>query len=138
MIAMTILQQKLNRVTGFTLIEVLVALAILAIALSGLIKGGSDNAVNAAYLGEKTMAHWVAMNKVAELQLQMKWPAIGVRHGTAEMGDQEWRWETEINTTPDRDVRRLVVTVSGINDDGVLDSVVAFLPKPPSITGSNP
>jgi general secretion pathway protein I len=124
--------------SGFTLIEVLVALAVLAIALSALIKGGSDNAANAAYLRDKTLAHWVAMNRVTELQLQPQWPATGKRHGTAEMGDREWRWDTEVKTTPDGDVRRLIVTVSELDSEGVLDEVVAFLAKPPPQAGPSP
>jgi general secretion pathway protein I len=127
-----------KRATGFTLIEVLVALAVLAIALSALIKGGSDNAANAAYLRDKSLAHWVAINRVAELQLQLQWPATGKRHGTAEMGDREWRWDTEVKTTPDADVRRLIVTVSEPDGEGVLDEVVAFLAKPPPSAGPSP
>lgn len=118
-----------SRTRGFTLLEVLVALAVLAVALSALIKSGSDNAANAAHLQDKTLAHWVAMNKVAELQLEREWPATGKRRGSAEMADREWRWETEVKTTPDKDVRRLEVRIRQRNEESVLAELVAFLPR---------
>ena len=48
---------------GFTLLEVLVALAILAISLAVLLKISAQNANNAAYLRDKTFAHWIALNQ---------------------------------------------------------------------------
>ncbi len=55
---------------GFTLLEVLVALAVLAIAMAALIKTGGENTRSAAYLRDKTLAQWVAMNVIAEQRLK--------------------------------------------------------------------
>lgn len=115
---------------GFTLIEVLVALAVLAIALGALVRGGADAANNAAYLRDKTLAHWVALNTVAEQQLDAQWPSIGKRKGDAELAGREWRWERVVETTGDGDVRRLIVTVEQRDEPGVLAEVVAYLPRP--------
>jgi general secretion pathway protein I len=117
---------------GFTLLEVLVALAVLAIALASLLKGIFSNAANEAYLRDKTLAQWVAMNVVAEQQLAEQWPSKGNKQGSENMGGHEWFWRYEISETFDEDVRRLEVKVRASDDSDVspLSSVVAFLPKP--------
>lgn len=105
-----------QRAAGFTLIEVLVALAILAIALGAIIKTMSSNAYNAIYLRDRTLAHWVAMNKVTELQISPTWPSPGKTDGHSLMGSREWFWVTEIATTPDADVETIKVSVSDKRD----------------------
>jgi general secretion pathway protein I len=117
---------------GFTLLEVLVALAVLAIAMAALIKGGADNARGAAYLRDKTLAQWVAMNVVAEQRLAAGWPATGTRRGQEEMAGHEWYWELTVAETFDEDIRRLEVAVRATEEKeaGRLVNLVAFLPRP--------
>jgi len=119
---------------GFTLLEVLVALAVLAIAMAALIKGGADNARGAAYLRDKTLAQWVAMNVVAEQRLAGGWPAPGKQRGSEEMARHEWFWELTVAETFDEDMRRLEVAVRGEEkkEAGTLVTLVAFLPRPPT------
>lgn len=131
------------RAAGFTLLEVLVALAIVAIALSALIKAGTENAANAAYLREKTFAHWVALNAVTELQVRNAWPAPGKLEGTAAMADREWDWSAAVETTVDTTVRRMTVEVRPRDGRGQpLARLVSFLQQPvvptTSTTGTNP
>ena len=127
--------QRHHRVNGFTLLEVMVALAVLTIALAALIKGTADNANNAAYLRDKTLAQWVGMNVVAEQQLQAKWNEKGVERGDEEMGNHTWYWSAKLSKTFDEDVRRLEVEVrdSDARDTTPLVSLVAFLPRPPRV-----
>ncbi len=96
---------------GFTLIEVLVALAVLAIALSAIIKTMSTNTLNSIYLRDRTLAQWVALNKITELQLGPNWPNPGTSDGSTVMGNHEWFWEAEIKTTPDVDVDTITLRV---------------------------
>ncbi len=119
---------------GFTLLEVLIALVVLAVALASLVKGVGGNASNEAYLRDKTLAQWVALNVVAEMQLAEKWPDKGKKQGNETMGGYEWFWRTEISDTFDEDVRRLEVKVrrNDDTDETPLSSIVAFLPKPVS------
>lgn len=89
-----------NRERGFTLLEVLVALAVIAVALSAAIKAAGSNVDNAAYLRDRTFAHWVAMNKLAEMQTMNKFPSAGsTDRGTQLMAGHEWHWTVK-TTTP--------------------------------------
>lgn len=116
--------------SGFTLMEVLVALAVVAVALAALLKGASANAVNAAYLRDKSLAHWVAMNVVAERQLGLQQEGLSGDRGEEEMGGRRWAWRAELKDTFDKAIWRLEVEVRPADRDEVLASLVAFLPRP--------
>jgi len=94
---------------GFTLLEVLVALTILAITLTAVIKTSIQQVENLRYLRDKTLAHWVAMNVLTEIQ--NTWPALGEQSGKAIMADREWSWTMQISKTADNELRRLDVQV---------------------------
>ena len=71
---------------GFTLLEIMVALAVLAISLGAIIKVAAESASTISYLRERTIASWVAANKINETLLAQEWPGLGNRRGTVEMG----------------------------------------------------
>ncbi len=107
--------QRRNR--GFTLIEVTVALLILAIALSAIIKATSDNTSNASYLRDKTIAHWVAINKITEMHISDELPATGSIEGESKMAGREWFWKTTVTATEDSYVHKIVVEVKAERND---------------------
>lgn len=116
---------------GFTLLEILVALAILATAMGALIKGGSQSAATASYLRDKSYAHWVAQNKVTELQLAKKWLTPGSNKGSSMMAGEEWYWNIKVAKTFDADVQRIDVSVRRErNGQSPLVTLIAFLAKP--------
>ena len=86
-------------ITGFTLLELLVAVAILTIVALTSLSNNSRIISNNTYLHEKTLAHWVAMNKAAELRLAGAW-LTGEGEGSAIMADRKWQWT--INAEPTR------------------------------------
>ena len=100
-----------SRQQGFTLIEVLAAVAVLALALGATITGASQYAANASYLRDKAIASWVARNKLVELHLAPAWPELGKSDGTEAMAGRDWRWRMEVLKTPDDAVRRVDVYV---------------------------
>lgn len=97
---------------GFTLVEVLIAVAVLAIAMAAIISAMARQADNAGYLRQKTIALWVAHNRLTELQLKPEWPAIGRADGKMEMSGLEWRWETTVTQAPgQKKLRRIDIKV---------------------------
>ena len=101
----------MNTQRGFTLLEVLVALAFMAIMLGTLFEGMNQYGHNGAQLKEKTLAGWVARNQVVEWQLIKPWPAPLQKQGKEKMAGHEWFWKVRISNTEDPEVRRLDVEV---------------------------
>ena len=119
---------------GFSLLEVIIAIAVLAFAMTALVEGAGRGAFNANHLKEKTLAHWVALNKIAEYQLQPTWPAVGLQKGTYDMANFDWRWEARVTETEDKNVRRLEMDVRmGPNAKSAMTKVTAFLDNPESV-----
>jgi len=124
-------KSELGKIGGFTLLEILVALAVVAIALSAIVSEVSNNVKNAARLRDKTLAHWVAMNKVTEWQTSGDWPSPGVTEGDALMAEYEWHWSLTVSTTEDEDVRRMDVEVRADQDAKNPDaSIIAYIGRP--------
>lgn len=127
------------RQSGFTLVEVLVAVAVLAIAMAAIITTMARQADNAGYLRQKTIAVWVAHNRLAELQLERSPPSTGRTEGRAEMSGAEWNWQTEIKATQDERLHRIDVSVAGpvqkgragIKKTGFLAQITGFLAVEP-------
>ena len=120
-----------RRCSGFTLLEVLIALAILAIALASIITVSANQSVNVAYLRDKTLSHWVAMNQMTELQISNEWPATGTRKGDEEMGLHKWHWVREVSKTPDDRVRQVEIRVyREKGDERSVSHLVSFLSQP--------
>lgn len=84
---------------GFTLVEVLVAVAVLAIAMAAIIKATAENGANAGYLRDKTFAHWIASNKLAEMQLSGAW-ADGGQDSNRRFAGKQWPVHVEITAFP--------------------------------------
>jgi general secretion pathway protein I len=95
------------RSTGFTLIEVLVALAVIAIALGAILSTSGSQASQATYLKQKTIAHWIAMNEITNLQIKKEWPSTGTSTGTAKMVGREWFWQRVVLKTEDKNARQV-------------------------------
>lgn len=96
---------------GFTLVEILVALAVLAIALTAAAHSLGNAADTTAALRERTLARWVAEDKLAELELRREWPALDTKEGDAEMGGRKFHWIQETGVTPVTRMRRVELSV---------------------------
>ena len=117
---------------GFTLLEILVALTVLAVTLAAIIKAAGDYTANQAYLRDRTLALWVARNVLVEYQVENAWPRVGENKGTAEMGRAEWDWLARISQTEEAELRRLDVEVRPLDEDDSQPLAVlsGFLWKP--------
>lgn len=96
---------------GFTLLEVAIALAVVAIALLALAGTGSHATRHAADLRERTLALWVAENLVAEERLRADGPRRGRFQGSRRMGPREWHWVMLVQPSPEPAVYRIDVIV---------------------------
>ena len=97
----------LQRNRGFTLLEVLVALTIIALSLGALISTSGSQASNAAYLKQKTIAHWVALNEITKLQVENKWLGKGDTRGTTTMAGYDWYWTRTVIETEDKNTQQV-------------------------------
>lgn len=114
---------------GFTLIEVLVALAILTIALSVVMHSMGQAIDLTANLRDRQVALWVAQNRLVQHQLQRDFPATDTTEGTTEMGGREWRWREQVSATPEAALRRIEIEVRTAGSPALLARLVGFLER---------
>ena len=119
---------------GFTLLEVMVSLLIVALALTTLVKGAAGNVNNANELRDKTFSQWVAVNKINEWRAQKLFPPVGKTSGQQMMGKEEWYWVAQVINTENKDIRRVEISVykdeeKKDNKDQFVIRLVSFLSK---------
>ena len=121
---------KRTRAPGFTLIEVLVALAIVAVALSAGMRALAQGADGASSLKARTLALWVAENRLARAQLDLSAQGATVASGDETQAGMTLAWRQTIGTTPNPAFRRIeiVVTEPG-RPDYALARLVGYLPN---------
>ena len=118
---------------GFTLVEVMVALAIVALALPALLVALYQQIDATAYLRDKTVAHAVAANKLSEIRIRSRAQGEllkGRDSGVTGMAERDWYWWMESKVTEVPLFYRLQIDVALGEEDvnSPLYSLVAFLP----------
>ena len=96
---------------GFTLVEVLVALVLVALGMAALLTALNSAATSTGYLRDKAFAHWVATNRLIETRLATNPPQNGSTDGVIEFGNQKWRWLQVVAATEVPGIRRIDVSV---------------------------
>ncbi|SFW42164.1 general secretion pathway protein I [Pseudomonas sp. NFACC19-2] len=97
---------------GFTLLEVLVALAIFALIAASVLTASARSVRTASQLENKTLAMWVADNRLTELQLVDTPPADGRDQGQVAFAGRRWLWQSEIQATSEPAMRRVTLWVA--------------------------
>ena len=133
---------KNNKNKGFTLLEVLVALAVFAVAAIALMRVSESQLQLSARLEDKTFAHWVALNMVSEMQANQDWPDLGEQTGKVSMAGRDWKIIVKTLVTPMNRVRRIEVTVGVAPQDftqnmEAITVLSGFIEQPSIQTTSN-
>jgi general secretion pathway protein I len=116
---------------GFTLIEVLVALAIAAVGLAAVSKSLYQNIEVADRLSQKMIGTWVASNYLNELHVNREYLSGGSTRDTVTMASRKWRIEAEYTPTGDNQIVRVDVSVyEGATRDRRAAKIFGFLSQP--------
>ena len=122
--------------TGFVLVEVLVALAILAIPLTAIIYAVSQAIETTAALRDRSIAMWVAQDRLTIHRIERDWPSLKTTTGTSEMVGRNWRWQEKVISTPVAQLRRVEIEIRDENRPDVLAKLVGFLRDPQAKSGT--
>jgi general secretion pathway protein I len=102
---------KTRAARGFTLIEVLVALVIVAVGMAAVMSALSSAANTVSFLRDETFANYVALNKIATLRLAGQIPQTGNSDGDVDYANRSWHWRQEVASTQIPGVVRIDVKV---------------------------
>ncbi len=120
-----------TRQAGFNLIEVLIALLLLGLVISISVETSMGDIALYKRNQDGALARWVALNRIAEVQLQGGYPSEGSEKGEMLMGHSRWQWQQEIVATPNKDLRRIEVSVFALNKpDERVDVQVGYIANP--------
>lgn len=119
---------------GFTLVEVLVALAIVAVALLSALRVAGLATAGMQDLRGRLLAGWVADNRLAEHRARGAWLPIGVQEGDTQQGGIGFRWREEVIATPNPAFRRVDIFVQATaTPDRRLAHTTGFVANPPVV-----
>lgn len=128
---------------GFTLIEVMVALMVIAIALPALLGAVYRQTEGSAHLRDKSIAQWIASNKLTESRIQQarnEEVFQGTRSGIYTMAERDWFWWLESTATELEDFYRIEVRVAA-SEEGQQQPLITLVgftaaPKIDGVTGA--
>ena len=123
---------RCSKRAGFTLIEVLVALAIVSIALMSALRAAGQGTNTVGELRSRLLAGWVAENLLAEHRARRDWLPLGMQRGTDRQGGLDFAWREEVVATPNPAFRRVDVRVyAGAEESHSLAHLAGFVVNSP-------
>jgi len=116
---------------GFTLVEILIALAILAIALAAAARAASVATDNAQETRLRMLATWIAQNRIAELTATNAFPAAGSVSGHSSMAGLDFEWQQVTTETPNAAFHKVELKVLRPAQSQWLVTLNAYLVRVP-------
>lgn len=116
--------------SGFTILEVMVALAIVAFSLTAIAASMGQMIDTANAMRERTYASWIAQNKIAEMRLANIVPEPASTSGEVEYAGAEWDWRAVVSETGVENLFRVDVTVSYPGAEDGIRTVTGFIGEP--------
>lgn len=121
-----------SRQQGIVLLEVMIALLIVALGMLAVQGTLSKFAETAHHMKKKSLASWIASNKVTEFSLAPRWPELGETSGNLDFANLEWHWQAEVSATEVENLRRVDVSVAfADNREAVVHSLFGLIEPPP-------
>lgn len=114
---------------GFTLIEVMFALLIVALTMGAIVETGGYSARRTSQLTEKTVASWIAQNQVTLYRARRTWTSESNKTGSVEMANVKWQWKMKISNTDEPLLRRIDVDVYLQDGEDIKASATGFIGK---------
>ena len=119
-----------KKTLGFTLIEVMLAMAVFSIAGVALLSAATNNARNISYLEDKMFANWVASNQLVATHLVETWPPKNNVKGEVELGGRAWFWQQKVVKTTDKNMRQIVMEIRlKESDELAIGSITTYVSK---------
>jgi len=118
------------RQAGFTLVEVMVALSIVALSLTAIAASMNQMIDAANTMRERTYASWIAQNKIAELRLANVEAEVSTTSGEIDFGNATWEWTADISETGIEGFVRVDVSVSLAGSEYIIRTVTGFIGEP--------
>jgi len=115
---------------GFTLIEVVVALAVAAIGLAAVTAAISQMIDAGRSMRERTYASWIAQNKITEMRLANVVPKVSSTRGDIIYASREWNWRATVSETGVENLYRVDVEVGLATAESFTRSVSGFIGEP--------
>ena len=118
---------------GFTLLEVLVAIVVVATGLLAVSSAAGNSSRRAIQLRDDTFAQWVGLNELTMLRVAQTWPNDDSLNGDADMAGEKWHWKATMTKTADPGLLRVDIDVTAPDkpDDAVV-TVTGFMGLPPN------
>ena len=116
--------------TGFTLIEVMVALVIVSLALAGIAASMGQMIDTANTMRDRTFASWIAQNQIAEIRLAGVIPEVGESSDVVDYANTTWEWTANVSETGVENLLRVEVSVSYAGSDDRIRQVTGFIGEP--------
>ena len=121
---------RIGRQQGFTLLEVMVALAIVSLSLAGVAGSMGQMIDTANAMRDRTYASWIAQNTITEYRIAGVLPEVGESDGEVEFANTTWVWTAEISETGIENLMKIDVSVSYPGEDDPVRMVTGFIGEP--------